>query len=110
MSRTDVQSAVNIPEQDARSLPGAPDTSSGPDAPDPDAVALTREVADEPSVRSVRIAADRARARAMFVELNDLPEGDPRRAACGTSSSRSTSPSWSTSLAGSVTGVSRSTT
>ncbi len=44
---------------------------------DPDVVAATAEVA---SGRSERIAADRARARAMFVELHELPEDDPRRA------------------------------
>jgi RNA polymerase sigma-B factor len=46
-------------------------------AADPDVIAATAEVA---SGRSERIAADRARARAMFVEMHDLPEGDPRRA------------------------------
>ncbi|MCU1594079.1 MAG: polymerase, sigma 28 subunit, FliA/WhiG family, partial [Frankiales bacterium] len=44
---------------------------------DPDVVAATAEVA---SGRSERIAADRAHARAMFVELHALPEGDPKRA------------------------------
>jgi RNA polymerase sigma-B factor len=44
---------------------------------DPDVVAATAEVA---SSRSERIAADRARARAMFVELHDLPEDDAQRA------------------------------
>jgi RNA polymerase sigma-B factor len=46
-------------------------------ASDPDVVAATAEVA---SGRSERIAADRARARAMFVDMHALPEGDPRRA------------------------------
>ena len=46
-------------------------------ATDPDVVAATAEVS---SVRSERIAADRAKARAMFVELHSLPEDDPRRA------------------------------
>ena len=45
---------------------------------DPDVVAATQELAT--SGRSERIAADRARARALFVELNDLPEDDPARA------------------------------
>jgi len=44
---------------------------------DPDVVAATQELA---SSRSERIAADRARARVLFVELNDLPLDDPRRA------------------------------
>jgi RNA polymerase sigma-B factor len=44
---------------------------------DPDVVAATAEVA---SVRSERIAADRARARAMFAELHELAEDDPGRA------------------------------
>ena len=46
-------------------------------AADPDVVAATAELA---SGRSERIAADRARARALFVELNALPTDDPRRA------------------------------
>jgi RNA polymerase sigma-B factor len=46
-------------------------------AADPDVVAATQELATN---RSERIAADRARARALFVELNNLPEGDPARA------------------------------
>jgi RNA polymerase sigma-B factor len=46
-------------------------------ATDPDVVAATQELA---SGRSERIAADRARARSLFVELNALPEDDPRRA------------------------------
>jgi RNA polymerase sigma-B factor len=45
---------------------------------DPDVVAATQELAT--SGRSERIAADRARARALFVELNGLPEDDPQRA------------------------------
>ena len=44
---------------------------------DPDVLAATQAVA---SARSERIAADRAHARSMFVELITLPEGDPRRA------------------------------
>ena len=46
-------------------------------ATDPDVVAATAEVS---SVRSERIAADRAKARSMFVELHSLPEDDPKRA------------------------------
>ena len=46
-------------------------------AADPDVIAATAEIA---SGRSERIAADRARARALFTELNDLPLEDPRRA------------------------------
>ncbi len=46
-------------------------------ASDPDVVAATAEVA---SGRSERIAADRAKARAMFVELHALPADDPKRA------------------------------
>ncbi|MCW2544218.1 MAG: polymerase, sigma 28 subunit, Sig subfamily, partial [Frankiales bacterium] len=45
-------------------------------AADPDVVAATQELA---SNRSERIAADRARATALFIELIDLPEGDPAR-------------------------------
>ncbi len=45
-------------------------------ASDPHVVAATQELA---SNRSERIAADRARARALFVELNGLPEDDPQR-------------------------------
>lgn len=72
---------------------GGPDTSAEPDTRaepdtgelrlDPDVVAATQEVATgaaDPVSRSERIAADRARAREMFVELQSLPEGDPRRA------------------------------
>ena len=44
---------------------------------DPDVVAATADVA---SGRTERIAADRARARAMFAELHSLTEQDPRRA------------------------------
>jgi RNA polymerase sigma-B factor len=50
----------------------------GADETDPDEVAATQELAT--SARSERIAADRARARAMFHELVGLPEDDPRRA------------------------------
>jgi RNA polymerase sigma-B factor len=46
-------------------------------ASDPDVLAATAELA---SGRSERIAADRARAKALFIELNALPEGDPARA------------------------------
>jgi RNA polymerase sigma-B factor len=35
---------------------------------------------EEVLTRAERTALDRAKARVMFVELNDLPEGDPRRA------------------------------
>ena len=78
MSSTDsATTQVDVPQQ-----PGdqATDPVDPVDPVDPDVVALTQEVADEPAARSLRIAAARARARAMFVELNDLPEGDPRRA------------------------------
>jgi RNA polymerase sigma-B factor len=51
---------------------------TGPDVEvDPDVLAATADVA---SGRSERIAADRARARALFVGLNELSEGDPQRA------------------------------
>jgi RNA polymerase sigma-B factor len=56
--------------------PADPDTDDDL-AADPDVVAATQDLA---SNRSERIAADRARARALFVELNDLPVDDPRRA------------------------------
>jgi RNA polymerase sigma-B factor len=56
--------------------PADPDTDADL-AADPDVVAATQDLA---SNRSERIAADRARARALFVELNDLPVDDPRRA------------------------------
>ena len=44
---------------------------------DPDVVAATKEVT---SGRTERIAADRSRARALFVQLSELPAGDPKRA------------------------------
>ena len=50
---------------------------------DPDIVAATTDVATgaaEPTARSERIAADRARARAMFIELAAMGPDDPRRA------------------------------
>ena len=50
-----------------------------PSEADPDVIAATQEVASG-SVRSERIAADRARARAMFVQLVELGPDDPRRA------------------------------
>jgi RNA polymerase sigma-B factor len=48
------------------------------DETDPDVVAATQELAT--SGRSERIAADRARARAMFGQLASLPDDDPQRA------------------------------
>ena len=64
--------------------PADPDLTNDPDlASDPDVVAATAEVATgaaEPTARSERIAADRARARAMFVELSEMAPDDPRRA------------------------------
>jgi RNA polymerase sigma-B factor len=45
---------------------------------DPDVVAATEELAT--SGRSERIAADRARAKELFIQLNDLPLEDPARA------------------------------
>ena len=48
------------------------------DVNDPDVVAATQELAAEG--RSERIAADRAKAREMFVAMHALPEGDPKRA------------------------------
>ncbi len=50
---------------------------------DPDVLAATAEVATdavEPTARSERIAADRARARALFVELAAMANDDPGRA------------------------------
>ncbi|MCW2585031.1 MAG: polymerase, sigma 28 subunit, Sig subfamily [Frankiales bacterium] len=47
------------------------------DETDPDVVAATEELAT--SGRSERIAADRARARAMFAQMTQLPDGDPQR-------------------------------
>ena len=74
LGASDVEAPVAVPEQP---LAGA--TDPGELETDPDVVALTQELA-EPSARSVRIAADRAKAREMFVQLNGLPDGDPRRA------------------------------
>ena len=47
------------------------------DASDPDVLAATEELS---SGRNQRIAADRARARELFVQLAELPEDDPTRA------------------------------
>ncbi len=55
-----------------------PETVEPPEA-DPDVVAATQEVASG-SVRSERIAADRARARLMFGQLVALAPDDPSRA------------------------------
>jgi RNA polymerase sigma-B factor len=47
------------------------------DASDPDVLAATEELS---SGRNQRIAADRARARELFIQLAELPEDDPTRA------------------------------
>jgi RNA polymerase sigma-B factor len=62
---------------EAPEAPEAPEASEADLASDPDVVAATQELA---SNRSERIAADRARAKALFIQLNDLPEDDPARA------------------------------
>ena len=48
-----------------------------PDVNDPDVAAATEELT---SGRNQRLAADRTRARELFVQLSELPEHDPRRA------------------------------
>jgi RNA polymerase sigma-B factor len=65
------------PSDTATSREAAPELDEDLTA-DPDVIAATAEVA---SGRSERIAADRARARAMFIQMHQLPEGDARRAA-----------------------------
>jgi RNA polymerase sigma-B factor len=58
-----------------------PPTSStdedDPDVNDPDVAAVTEELT---SGRNQRLAADRTRARELFVQLSELPEHDPSRA------------------------------
>jgi RNA polymerase sigma-B factor len=50
------------------------------DAADPDVAAATDDVKEElSSGRNQRLAADRTRARALFVRLSELPEDDPTR-------------------------------
>ena len=69
--------AAEVPTQTSGDLP-AELLIEDPDLVlDPDVVAATEEVA---SGRTERIAADRARARAMFVELHERPEGVSRGA------------------------------
>jgi RNA polymerase sigma-B factor len=51
------------------------------DAAGPDVAAATEEVQSElSSGRNQRLAADRTRARELFVQLSELPEDDPQRA------------------------------
>jgi RNA polymerase sigma-B factor len=58
-----------------------PPTSStdedDPDVNDPDVAAVTEELT---SGRNQRLAADRTRARELFIQLSELPEHDPSRA------------------------------
>ena len=84
---------------------------------DPDAAAALAELpteAAEPLIasptRSERSAADRAKAREMFVRLAGLQPGDPAGPGCATIWSRRTCRSSSTWPAASATGGSRSTT
>jgi RNA polymerase sigma-B factor len=52
-----------------------------PDVNDPDVAAATDDLSAElSSGRNQRLAADRTRARELFVQLAELPEDDPRRA------------------------------
>jgi len=67
---------------DHSTQPAADDTSPedpdlDPDANDPDVQAANEELS---SGRNQRLAADRSRARELFVQLAELPEDDPRRA------------------------------
>ncbi len=78
---------MTTPSPSTEDLPADPPVDAEPavddatedvvEAHDPDVIAATQEIA---SGRSERIAADRARARAMFVEMTALPESDPARA------------------------------
>ena len=56
---------------------GADELDAEADVNDPDVAAANEELS---SGRNQRLAADRTRARELFVQLSELPEDDPRRA------------------------------
>ncbi|MCU1691605.1 MAG: polymerase, sigma 28 subunit, FliA/WhiG family [Frankiales bacterium] len=74
----DATAQVPVQPTDPDADPAAQDAALDPDV----AAAVEAVQGDQPvaTTRSERTAADRAKARAMFVELAGLPEGDPRRA------------------------------